>query len=302
MWPAKKPESTMPMFIPVPEYPAAYANSAPIDSIPLSRRNSGVRQLAGSPARPGSPAYVVIGGGAVDSCASAVPASASAPSAPSSDAFARVLANTQATPPTIDFPPALNQFTACSPCQAGNVTRRTSSGRGGDALELVLLQQLLLLILRELGDRLDLGEERAVADDRVRQDLAAEVEAGDVGAGRGALLGRGDLVALGELEGAAALDLRLAGEPLRLADADRDRVAGVAGDVQEGRAEVVDHRHGVAAVLAAVEEVHDLIARVQRSGEGRGAADHVRGAPDLLEADVVQEGLDLHRRRVAHVA
>src|SRR3954453_16036432 len=71
MWPAKKPESTMPMFIPVPEYPAAYANSAPIDSMPLSLRNSGVRQLAGSPTRPGSPAYVVIGGGGADSCACA---------------------------------------------------------------------------------------------------------------------------------------------------------------------------------------------------------------------------------------
>src|SRR5262245_50551919 len=61
----------MPMFSPAPEYPAAYANSAPTDSIPLSLRNSGVRQLAGLPGCPGSPAYVVIGAGGADSCACA---------------------------------------------------------------------------------------------------------------------------------------------------------------------------------------------------------------------------------------
>src|SRR5262245_908477 len=62
----------MPMFIPWPAYPAAYAYSAPIDTRPLSRRNSALRQLAGSPSRPGSPSYVSIGGGDSDSPAVAV--------------------------------------------------------------------------------------------------------------------------------------------------------------------------------------------------------------------------------------
>src|SRR5205823_9809331 len=47
----------------------AYALSAPRALMPLSRRNSGVRQLAGSPAAPGSPAYDAIGGGGGVSCA-----------------------------------------------------------------------------------------------------------------------------------------------------------------------------------------------------------------------------------------
>src|SRR3954449_8278634 len=92
----------MPMFSPCPAYPAAYANSAPIDSMPLSRRNSGVRQLAGLPTVPGSPAYDLIGGGGTDNCACAACAATQpttvGTSTATSLAVKRVLVGTATTP------------------------------------------------------------------------------------------------------------------------------------------------------------------------------------------------------------